>query len=389
MGSFNTACAITGAPITYGKEAYVFWLVASKNGHYKEKASGMLQGEFQGFACYPWDVFTIIGVPVRCVYEDYNQYIPLTSQNKSAEYTVSEIKKVYVENTPKEGYDVNPYHDYVGVTVNELDWEQLEEMEHSGALRCCINGRETYITRMAVHASIVDKVLEKTQVRGWGENALSVTFEDDVQASLAKAVDAIEWFKGKHNSFYNSLMKDSPEEVEEVAKLMFSHAVNKPDWYTLRTFPKDEEVVSNYVLGSWVVEELFWKWHRMLAPTLTSGQEYDFMEEAERLFEAGNEMVKLAAESTCDYIPVTVESRVALSLKVSDIMETARDCLEKKELEEFHQAFLQMFSDQRHNRLVVNGEKPFEKMLYTWDFLSYSMKGKELEIIFDKEWTNA
>src|ERR1044071_4618706 len=124
MGSFNTTCAISHAPIRPNDKVRLFFL-ASQTGYSVDSRKSILS---IGCQCYPWDDFQVIGgISLEATYEDYNSY-SFDEKSIFAQLILNQIKKNYSENVSIEGKEYNPYHDHMDVNVNDLDWEKILEM---------------------------------------------------------------------------------------------------------------------------------------------------------------------------------------------------------------------------------------------------------------------
>lgn len=161
MGSFNTTCAVSKAPIRRGQKARVFFLIMNTSEHhYTLSQKGLFSTILQGFQCYPWDSFKVIGYPLVGSYQDYNQY---EFEDKYLEdLTLSIINKFYIPNTIQEGKtekDYNAYHDYLNIDKIS-DMKQLQDMEHSGALRVRSPHGVSIIAKMAIHEEVFQQLIK-------------------------------------------------------------------------------------------------------------------------------------------------------------------------------------------------------------------------------------
>lgn len=161
MGSFNTTCAVSKAPIRRGQKARVFFLIMNTfEHHYNLSQKGLFSSILQGFQCYPWDSFKVIGYPLVGSYQDYNQY---EFEDKYLEdLTLSIINKFYIPNTIQEGKtekDYNTYHDHLNIDQIS-DMKQLQDMEHSGALRVKSPHGVSIIAKMAIHEEVFQQLIK-------------------------------------------------------------------------------------------------------------------------------------------------------------------------------------------------------------------------------------
>ncbi len=161
MGSFNTTCAVSKAPIRRGQKARVFFLIMNTfEHHYNLNQKGLFSSILQGFQCYPLDSFKVIGYPLVGSYQDYNQY---EFEDKYLEdLTLSIINKFYIPNTIQEGKTeeyYNAYHDYLNIDKIS-DMKQLQDMEHSGALRVRSPHGVSIIAKMAIHEEVFQQLIK-------------------------------------------------------------------------------------------------------------------------------------------------------------------------------------------------------------------------------------
>lgn len=160
MGSFNTTCAISKSPILYGQKAYVFFLVYdSFDTYYQLKEKNFFSNSFNGSSNKECEHFSIIGYPLLATYKDYNIY---EFEDKDLELlTLNNIKKIHIPNTKSDGFNgYNNCHDYLDVDdINDM--EQLQKIEHSGSLRVKTYNGISFISKMAIHKDIYEKIILK------------------------------------------------------------------------------------------------------------------------------------------------------------------------------------------------------------------------------------
>lgn len=149
MGSFNTTCAISRATILQGNDVRLFYVVS------EGKSMG------KGCECYPWDNFKLIGgVGIPAKYADYNNY-EFDENSLFARYIHDQIKSEYSENVSVEGKEYNPYHDHMNVKVEDLTWQKIQDMIHSGRLFLHdFQGEKCFVAAFAIHESVYQVMIE-------------------------------------------------------------------------------------------------------------------------------------------------------------------------------------------------------------------------------------
>lgn len=315
MGSFNTTCAVTKAPILEGQEVYMFWLAsnpfASNESKINGRDHGWFKSLFQGIGCYPYDNFRVVGVPMVGTYQDYNNYGDFDKLVE--EINLRALNDIYTPNTVKQdedGNDIeyNEYHDYVGEKDSKLDSiEQAMNMEHSGALRGEIYGYPVTITRMAIHADVVRKlILNGTRSSGWGDDIKSFTFEDDVN-DIVKEVSASPELTAEHQKFVDKLREDAGDDKEKLNELEEFIETLKDSQRLSFNAPRREFLVggSGVLLGdnacseteekvargiattTWI-NNWFFSHNMQWVPDISSGQEWCFTQSADTLLQLSN-----------------------------------------------------------------------------------------------------
>lgn len=196
MGSFNTTCAISHAPIREGDKVRLFFLASESYRHRTEEPEQFSISK--GCQCYPHDDFKVIGgVALEATYADYNTY-EFDEDSIPAQFILSAIRGKYSENVPVDGIDYNKYHDHMSVPVDELDWQKVLDMNHSGRLFLKGNTeRKSFVTTMAVHESVFDVLMYKEVS----------SYDFDKKEYVTKTLD------GYVSELINSFSKDNIDKV--------------------------------------------------------------------------------------------------------------------------------------------------------------------------------
>ncbi|EBS4516468.1 hypothetical protein DQT32_03440 [Salmonella enterica subsp. enterica serovar Braenderup] len=211
MGSFNTTCAISHAPIREGDKVRLFFLASESYRHNTEDAEQFSISK--GCQCYPHDDFKVIGgVALEATYADYNNY-EFDEDSIPAQFILDAIRENYSENIPVDGVDYNEYHDHMSVSVNELDWQKVLDMVHSG--RLFLNGytkRKAFVATMAVHESVFDVLMYKSVSN----------YDYDKQDYVAKTLD--EYVSELINTFLEKKSGKVPQEyIDRAQKIYEKH----------------------------------------------------------------------------------------------------------------------------------------------------------------------
>jgi len=159
MGSFNTTCAVSKAPILDGQKVRVFFLLMNTSTFHYHKKIGQFKSSLMGSSCYPWDHFQIVGYPMLATYNDYNRYVFDDSDMENLNLKI--INKLYNKNIIAEDKSINDYnssHDYMNIEKIE-NMHQLQEMEHSGSLRVKTCHGVSAIAKMAIHEDIYQQLI--------------------------------------------------------------------------------------------------------------------------------------------------------------------------------------------------------------------------------------
>lgn len=152
MGSFNTTCAVSRAPIREGNKVRLFYVVSE----------GQVIGK--GGECYPWDNFKIIGggaIPAE--YADFNNY-DFDEDSLFAKYIQNYIKQEYSENISIEGEEYNDCHDHMDVNVKDLTWQKIQEMVRSGRLFLKdFQGEKCFVAAFVIHESVYQVMIHSKE----------------------------------------------------------------------------------------------------------------------------------------------------------------------------------------------------------------------------------
>lgn len=274
MGSFNTTCAVSKTPIRYNQKARVFFLIMNTfEHHYHNREKGFFSSILQGSQCYPWDNFKVIGYPMLGVYKDYNQY---EFEDKYLEdLNLSIINKIYIPNTIQEGKeekDYNKYHDYLNIE-KIIDMKQLQDMEHSGALRVQSHHGVSIIAKMAIHEDVFQQLIKPNI---FGINTIEYDKKYSKEQYYEHLLDII------NNK--NKLIKDKDMDIDsKFIDYMIQDKLNQIfkhegfyQTYPNLIFSEDqkEKILESYTDYIWTAY-FFQQYKLEFLPVMLSGQEVD------------------------------------------------------------------------------------------------------------------
>ena len=399
MGSFNTTCAVSKTPILEGQEARVFFLVM--NGYpanIESTDKGLFHNIYQGVGCYPWTNFSVIGYPLLGTYADYNRYE--FDDEEMSNLTLQVINKVYAPNRIKEGKteeDYNSYHDYLNIEkINDM--EQLQDMEHSGALRIKTFGGTTLVCKMAIHEEIYQKMIlsgKKSGVKDYMDKTL-YDFNEYVNYYLEKYKNSIDTYEmdefeidiyNKRKSDLNEKIgsKDSKGNIidenyvsrrlsmfKEVLCMKSQRDLFKTEgerWHseTLVVDDLEKNEFHNNIIEAWAggmwTKDWFLLHNLEFAPVITSGQEYDFKSDANHLCEIAGIVRGLKSRWEDDEsFAIETETTIKKYLSIKDIESKCEDWFgsDKSIMKKFYEVMKDLRTNRPEN-FTVGDDSLFNK----------------------------
>lgn len=287
MGSFNAVCAVSGAVIRPSDKVRLVFLVSNPfHTHDTGERTHSANHEhlFQGYMCYAYDNFEILGVPLEATYEDYNNW-GYDEDGAAWQYTLKEIQRVYTPNVIPESGKYNSCHDYVNISKESLNSATIQDMIHSGALNGEVYGRKVFIKHMAIHESIYQLML-KGDIETYDREAKTFVshpiFESHERHYMKSHMGSRE--RGEKVAKITKEMAEkkgetlSEEDYEDIV-VMFSgfdiescrgFCYNTSDLIKVRTPELDKAFISGMIILTW-----FDMNHKCLQPTPSGSQEYD------------------------------------------------------------------------------------------------------------------
>lgn len=315
MGSFHTTCAVSHSPIREGDKVRLFFLASQPSWYQFDPIRHSLN---KGCQCYAWDDFQVIGgISLEATYNDYNTY-EFDEESIFARYIRWIIRSNYSMNVPEEGKEYNEYHDHMNVAVQDLDWEKIFDMQHSGRLflKGYGDGPLPFVGIMAIHESVYQIMLNEPfdvyvgRQDGNDNPYKTVNFESALAKKMAKDDQAeLNELAEEFKKYYED-EGWTEEKINEVALKMAQHRVDSRSEqyglkyvYTNGSTPyaqlrdllnhnneKDEEDETKLDFSGVTLNDIkaktfegeffngrFDERHFMYRPLMTAGQEHDLV----------------------------------------------------------------------------------------------------------------
>ena len=399
MGSFNTACAITGAPIIPGQKVKLFVLI--QGGNYKGPMIG-------GSICYPWDMYQIVGLPMDAEYADYNNYEIAESDNWILEGNLQLIKSKYVMNVVEEGKtldDYNKYHDHMNIDKESLDWSTVEDMIHSDRL-FMKNWRDKSLVHLMAIPLEVYNVLMEGSIELWREEVVLNNCQEfvdykwgkyqKIQEETDKALAEIretftkrlgEVVSPEGREPYTITQKWVDDHMEIVRDMRaFRDMEDRMEWlndsYGLRDVFKCSEQSLKLIYTMEFMSLKFMIHNFVIRPTMLSGQEWDFKEHGEYLIKLGHAVQTMHYRDEEEF-PIRKITKVETSyeLKLSELESKAKEWFDDHDNIDAEIAAIKADAGDKDVFEVLihyKSESPYMGLLY--DNLS-CMNGKVLKIL--------
>lgn len=332
MGSFNTTCAISRATILEGNDVRLFYVVS------EGKSMG------KGCECYPWDNFKLIGgVGVPAKYADYNNY-EFDENSLFARYIHDQIKSEYSENISVEGKEYNPYHDHMDVKVEDLTWQKIQDMIHSGRLFLHdFQGEKCFVASFAIHESVYQVMIESKESIDEKLKEIMGSYSDMVgfretaeknKARLAADVESGKITPEQQTDIANQIAYESMKQLN-ANKIKFGMAgqatsnVGGPQLHRdiiafakSNGFDKAEKEIFRALLETESLLNTMYVQNVMIRPIMTSGQCGEPKDSAVFLRKLANAVENIKDRWADEYgvkVEVCKESKEWQQVKLSDI----------------------------------------------------------------------
>lgn len=364
MGSFNTTCAISKSPIREGDKVRLFFLVSKAffNPYFDPKRDSV----YADAGCYSHDNFKVIGgISLPATYEDYNTYS--FEDTVLSDYILDWIKNNYAENVPVKGVEYNVYHDHMSVKVEDLDWEKVQDMIHSGRLFTKgFGGNYPFVTKMEVHESVYQVMLQDQSTifvcddSDDGYHYAPYNFDIALAAALEKHkntnnTDELNKLYEKNLVVFSDMFdgEDMSEEQksEEVRKIAmtfskmelelpstendFSHTFVQNQTNIVKEISRyahennieyDEEFVVREDAEGVFFNTVMERYHLMYAPHMTSGQDVELSADALFHQRIAGALNSIPNQWEDDYVNTEKFTKTWQEVNLSDIIAFINDC---------------------------------------------------------------
>lgn len=420
MGSFNTTCAISHAPIREGDKVRLFFLASDAHSYPVDLLRTSIS---KGCQCYVWDDFKVIGgISLEATYSDYNTY-SFDEDSLFARYIRWIIRGNYSMNVSEEGKEYNPYHDHMDVPKEDLTWEKIFDMQHSGRLFLTGygSGHLPFVGIMAIHESVYQIMLNESYevYTGYPEGVSwnsgyhpykTVNFESCLKEHLEE--DDEEKVR-EHAKYYADAFDHLVEEgkctreeadvkvLEMARRMLESRSENRVEYaFTRGSIPfaqmrdlfnanqdKDLGGVTMEDIKAKAYEGMFFTWRMdahniMYRPHATSGQEHDLVADGIFWQKVGAAIGSIGSSWEEDEHIVTRKfSKSWQEITVSEIQERMNDWFEPHE--ELYVEFQEKFDELMKDKDVVV-VSPEELQSDEFKYLREFIWNKSLELHIKK-----
>lgn len=332
MGSFNTTCVVSKSPIVPNQKVRVFFLVMDSSSiHYDKREKDQFSNILMGSSCYPWDNFQVVGYPLLATYDDYNRYV--FDDKEMEALTLKTINKIYKPNRIAEGKttkDYNSCHDYLDVETLD-DMKQLQDIEHSGALRVKTPHGESIIAKMAIHEEIYQELILKGKFNSLNDDQteyIRFTYESYVSSLTDKYLNPKKTepvLNAFEKEFIESIRKDFDEKIgkedkngkiitkDHADKVIARHIESFSEREVFSSVERDKWLSSTYplkdikkndfkekIIQAWTGLKLTADWFQSnnmeFLPVVTSGQCFDYDDTSNTLVKISNIVKGLAPD---------------------------------------------------------------------------------------------
>lgn len=391
MGSFNTTCAISKAPITPNQKVRVFFLVMDMHSyHYEKRSKGLFSLPQMGCQCYPWDTYKVIGYPALATYEDYNNYEFVDKDLE--QLTLDAINEIYIPNTVQEGKkieDYNEYHDYLNIDkISSM--EELQNMEHSGALRVKSYHGTSILVKMAIIEDVFQKLIKPKKYNMDRNNYNKYySIEEYIEKIYNKIKDNKSLMDSDDLNFNNlkkTIKEKTKDEKEYQEKLdmmlefkmenIMSKIFEDPASYN-RMIMSDNINKANSELKLKLIEawatfqwttRFMESYNLEYAPTITSGQCYDFKRHGKMLEELSEVISNMRDPYDEETVSLKTEKITKLSMSLKELNDKMRDWFSpqdkiyqdylnvKKLMEENDVSYVDLEEDNEISKFFIDNE---------------------------------
>ena len=359
MGSFNSTCAVSRAPISPSDKVRLFYIISNNfteslyPGHDPSN-----QTMHRGLGCYVYDNFSTVGFPLEATYEDYGIFEVTNPEHPYAQFTLDVIKENYSPN-PKLSEDDENYSrrddQYSALPADYLTFETINDMIREGVLYCEAGSygkkfigfypvlEEVYQVLIQGTAEIYDNTVEPTVYTDYNLTQYSEMQQRKYNAQDKKYSESLAKYRKLYEDRIGCIKKDgtvlTAEEAEENIMDLASlsndsrehHEFSYKDSFNRNSYMQfirdttgsdmSAEELSEF--NKMHSEALFYiiclsRYNYELIPPRTSGQEYDTIDQGALLVKMGQALLKKSHVEREHNIPLS-SSTVHLILSLNDL----------------------------------------------------------------------
>lgn len=360
MGSFNSTCAVSRAPISPDDKVRLFYIISNNftealyPGHEPQN-----EPMHRGLGCYFYDNFSTVGLPLEATYEDYGIFEITDPEHPYAQYTLNVIKDSY-STLPKPPEDDDSYtrrnEGYYDVLAEDLTFELVNDMIREGVLFCDAGTfgkkfigfypvlEEVYQVLIQGTAETYDDTVEPRRYTDYNLQQYSEMQERRYEHQNNKYLESLnryrEMMEPKVGTVKTNGTVYTAEEAEETALDLASYSLdthtdrnefsyknsfsrgNYIRWFT-ETYNKDMTDDENKKFNSMHTEALFYliclsRYNFELIPPKTSGQEYDTLDQGALLVKLGQALLRKSHDGR-EFDVSLDSSTVHLILSLTDL----------------------------------------------------------------------
>lgn len=344
MGSFNSTCAVSRAPISPNDEVRLFYIISNNfteplyPGHNPQN-----EPMHRGLGCYAYDNFSTVGLPLKATYEDYGIFEISDPEHPYARYTLKCIQDSYSTlKLPEDSEEADEIRsrdrEFYNIEADDLNFELVNDMIRGGMLFCEAG---TYGKKFIGFYPVLEEVYQvliQGTVETYDDTEPTTVYADynlkqytEMQNRKSKVAKDkykknVEKYRDLYSDRIGTIKKDgtvlSAEEAEEniLDLASFSH-----ETYNDRNEFSHKNSFSRGLYSTWFsqseerdmtdeeyeefstmhTEALFYviclsRYNYEFIPPQTSGQEYDTLDQGALLVKMGQALLRKSVETRDD-----------------------------------------------------------------------------------------
>lgn len=358
MGSFNSTCAVSRAPISPSDKVRLFYIISNNftealyPGHDPSN-----QTMHRGLGCYFYDNFSTVGFPLQATYEDYGIFEITNPEHPYAQFTLDVIKENYSPNKkiPEDDENFSRRNDeYSEIPAHSLTFEVINDMIREGVLYCEAGTygkkfigfypvlEEVYQVLIQGTVETYDNTITPTRYTDYNLAQYSEMQNRKYAAQDKRYQDNLEKYRKLYEDRIGCVKKDgtvltaeeAEENIIEMASLSldtherhefgYKDSFNRSAYITyIRDLGLEMTPEEMADFNKMHTEALFYliclsRYNYELIPPRTSGQEYDTIDQGALLVKMGQALLKKSHDEREYSIPLS-SSTVHLILSLNDL----------------------------------------------------------------------